>query len=68
MLLRLHRGKISVNELADAILRLAGDDALYRKLSERCAGAAKKFDMGQNVSAYIDVYREVLAEDGEKCL
>ena len=68
MLLHLHRGKISVNELADAILRFAGDDALYRRLSERCAGAAKKFDMGQNVSAYIDVYREVLAEDGEKCL
>ena len=66
VLLHLHRGKISVNELVDAIVSLAEDSSLYRKLSERCAGAAKKFDMEQNVSRYIDVYRSVLAEDEEK--
>ena len=68
ILLSLHGGKVSVNELADAIGSLSEDCALYLELTGRCAGAAKKFDMEQNVSAYIDVYRNVLTEEAEKCL
>jgi len=50
------------SDIRAALLRLAGDDSLRRELGERARGAGRReFGLEPFVSAYEDLYREVLS-------
>jgi glycosyltransferase involved in cell wall biosynthesis len=48
-------------EIRDALLRLAGDESLRRRLTEQARAAGRReFGLEPFVSAYEDLYRDVL--------
>jgi glycosyltransferase involved in cell wall biosynthesis len=50
------------SEIRAALLRIAGDESLRQELRERARGAGRReFDLEPFVSAYEDLYREVLS-------
>ena len=52
----------NVQELANAIMRLAGDSETRRKMGARASFEAMKYDWRGVANMYLDVYREAIAE------
>lgn len=48
-----------VQSIADAMIRLFSDDALWKKLREGCRGARATFDPAPSLRAHTDLFREV---------
>lgn len=59
LLLTMHDGTLDVEEIADAILKLAEDQECYDTLQKRTASAVTKFDIAKIVRKYLKVYQEV---------
>lgn len=59
LLLNLHDGSLNIKEIADSILMLADNNALYRILQKRTVSSIKKFDIAEIVRKYLTAYEEV---------
>lgn len=59
LLLHLTDGRLDIEEIADTIAGLAGDEELYRLLQSRTYSASLKFDIRRIVRQYLEVYRNV---------
>lgn len=54
-------GKASVPALAEAMVRLVSDSALYQQLVQHTTAAASRFDMGTCVRSYESAFASLLA-------
>lgn len=56
----LDKGKVSVDILAQHILELGTNEALYRQLKANIPAVVRKFDIRHTAAQYLRVYEEVL--------
>ena len=59
VLLHLTDGGLNIEEIADAIVALAGDEDQYRLLQSRTHSASLKFDISRIVKRYLEGYQNV---------
>lgn len=59
LLLQLTDGRLDIEEIADAIAALAGDEEQYRLLQSRTRSASLKFDISRIAGQYLEVYQSV---------
>ncbi|MCM1100378.1 MAG: glycosyltransferase [Acetatifactor muris] len=63
LLIPLTDWEFSIQDLADAVFRLATDDVLYENLKKRALSASKKCDISKVARDYISLYKEAVSED-----
>ena len=59
VLLHLADSGLNIEEIADSIVALAGDEDQYRLLQSRTHSASLKFDISRIVRRYLETYRNV---------
>ena len=62
-LLHLVNGEIDVEELADAILKVANDEEYYQILKIRTLSAARKFNISNVTDSYLGLYMQIFKEN-----
>ena len=56
----------NVDELAQAMITVLGDDKFKRELSRKSVAQAQKFSWDKAANAYMDLFRELLAQGKQK--